>query len=70
MKGGERYMNLTVFASVDGAYVNCECIKGYAFKSASAWDNCALLPVLTADFGLSQDNSAHFAVLNASRLIA
>ena len=52
-------MNITVFTSSDDVFVNCECIKGYAFKNAAIGEKCALLPVMTAVFGLSQDTCAH-----------
>ncbi len=54
-------MNLSVFSSNDHVFVNCECIKGYAFKNALLWVNCALLPVICAIFKVSQDNCAHLS---------
>ena len=54
-------MNLTVFASGDTVFANCECIHGYAFKNAAAWDNCAHLPVICANLGFSRDNCAHLS---------
>lgn len=53
-------MNITAFASLGNVYANCEWIKGFAFKNAALWVKCALLPVICAGFGLSQDNCAHF----------
>ena len=61
-------MNLKVYKSGGNALTDCEIVKGFAFNTTAAWDSCALLPVLAADFGLAQDNCAHFAVLNASRV--
>ncbi|ADY56934.1 hypothetical protein Sgly_2657 [Syntrophobotulus glycolicus DSM 8271] len=54
-------MNTTLFASRENVFANyCECIKGYAFKNAAVGENCALLPVICAGIGLSQDNYAQF----------
>lgn len=44
----------------EGVRVNCECVKGIAFKNAALWVNCALLPVICAGNGLLRDNCAHF----------
>lgn len=52
-------MNLTVIADGKNVFAGCECIHGYAFKNAATWDNCALLPVITAGLGLKQDTCAH-----------
>jgi len=51
-------LKLKYFPDKDGMFVNYEC--GIAFKNAIIWDNCALLPVQTADFGLSRYSCAHF----------
>ena len=61
-------MNLKVFTSGGYALTDCEIVKGFAFNTTAAWDNCAQLPVLIAGFGTARDNCAHFAVLNASRV--
>ena len=61
-------MNLKVYMSGGNAFADCEIVKGFAFNTTAAWDKCALLPVLVADFGLARGNCAHFAVLNASRV--
>lgn len=53
-------MNITLFAGQENVFANCECIKGFAFKNATLWVKCALLPVICTGFGLSQDNCAHF----------
>jgi hypothetical protein len=53
-------MNITLFASHGNVFVNCECIKGYAFKNALTRVNSALLPVICAGFGILRDNCAHF----------
>ena len=54
-------MNISVFVQNDNVFANCECIKGYAYFKSAIWVNCALLPVICADFGQSQDNHAHFS---------
>lgn len=54
-------MNITVVVSDDNVFVDCEYIKGYAFINAAAWAKSALLPVICAAFGLSQDSYAHFS---------
>jgi len=56
-------LNISSCASGGIVFVNVECIKGYAFKMAEARVNCALLPVLTANFGRTQDKCAHFSRL-------
>lgn len=57
-------MNLTVFASENSVFVNCECIKGYTFKMVAPRGKSAHL---TADFTNLQDSSVRSTVLNASR---
>ena len=61
-------MNLKVYNSGGNALTDCEIVKGFAFNTTAAWDKCAFLPVLVADFGIARDNCAHFAVLNTSRV--
>lgn len=53
-------INISAFTSRGGVYANCECIKGFAFKNAALWVECALLPVICTGFGFSQDSYAHF----------
>ena len=54
-------MNLTVIAVGKTVFAGCECINGYAFNKAAIGEKCALLPVITAVFGLSQDTCAHLS---------
>lgn len=54
-------MIISVFASNDKVFANCECIKGFAFKNAVLGVNYALLPIICDDFGRLQDNCAHFS---------
>ena len=54
-------MNITVFANQGDVFASYECIKGYAFKNVASWVKCAILPVICANFGRSQDNCAHFS---------
>lgn len=71
-------MNLTVFASEDSVFADCECIKGYAFeivaprgKSVYLADDFAAVrgesALLTADFAALRNGTVHSTVLNASR---
>lgn len=53
-------MNISAFCSNGNVYVNCECIKGYAFKNAASWVKFALLPVICANFGQLRDDCVHF----------
>lgn len=61
-----RGMNLSVFATGDEVFKNCECIKGYAFKSVAPRGKSARLTAATAQL---QDKSVYMTVLNASRPI-
>ena len=56
-------MNITSFVSSGNVYLNCESIKGYAFRKTSLWGKCALLPVICADFELRQDKCAHLRLI-------
>ena len=51
-------MKLRSFCSKDDVFMNIE--YGIAFDNAQSGDRCALLPILTSDFGLSQDKCALF----------
>ena len=57
-------MNLTVFSCNGTVFVNCECIKGYAFKMVAPRGKSAHLEAFraprTAYFTALQDNCAHF----------
>ena len=44
-------MNIFAFCSSGDVYVNCGCIKGYAFKNAVSGVKSALLPVICANNG-------------------
>jgi len=54
-------MNIFSYVSNGKVFVDMEYIKGYAFKMESAGVNCALLSVLTANFGRIQDSCARFS---------
>jgi len=56
-----RGLNITMIADRNEVFVTCEYIKGYAYKNGALWVNYALLPVICAVFGLSQDNCAHLS---------
>ena len=60
-------MNITVFATGDNVFKNCECIKGYTFKMVASRGKSAHL---TATFAQLQDKSVYSTVLNASRHIS
>lgn len=66
MKGGEG-MNISVFSSGSNVFVNCECIKGYAFKITHSLDKSAPLAninhQLTAVLAIVWDRSVHFSKL-------
>ena len=53
-------MNISTFCSNSNVFINCECIKGYAFKNAAFLVKSTLLLVICAIFGLSRDNCVHF----------
>lgn len=57
-------MNITVFATGDSIFTNCDCIKGYTFKMVAPRGKSTLL---TGGFTYLQDRSALSTVLNASR---
>lgn len=52
-------MNIMSFSTCGHVFVNVELIHGVSFKNAVLRDNCALLPVICANFALSQDSYAH-----------
>ena len=54
-------MNISGFAQDDRMFADCEHFRGNAFIKAISWVKCALLPVICARFGLSQDSCAHFS---------
>ena len=54
-------MNISTFTSGGNLFVNCECVKSYAFQNAETRGRSVLLPVICAVFGLSQDCCAHLS---------
>ena len=56
-------MNLTVFATDDSVFTNCECIKGYTFKMVMQRGKSIHI---ANDFASVWDKSVHMTVLNAS----
>lgn len=54
-------MNITVVRSREDSFINCECIKGFAFDLALFKDTCARLPHICAGSGRSQDNCTLFS---------
>lgn len=59
-------MNISAFCSDDEVFVNCECIKGIAFRNAVLWVKSALIPVICAILVQLRDYCVHFTVLNTS----
>ena len=56
-----RGLSITMIADRDEVFVACEYINDYAFKNGALGVEYALLPVICAGFGLSQDNCAHLS---------
>jgi len=54
-------MNLTIIVDEDEVFAACEYIKGYTFNNAAVGVKYALLPVICAIFGLSQDRYVHLS---------
>ncbi len=53
-------MNIAAFYSNGNLVINCECVKGIAFKKLMVWVESALLPIICATLSRLQDNCAYF----------
>ncbi len=54
-------MNISSFFSDGNVYMNCEQIKGFAFKNAASRAKRANLPVICSNLSLLRDICAHFS---------
>lgn len=52
-------MIIKSFVSNGDVFSNFECVTGYAYVNAVLWVKSALLSVICAVFGLSQDSCVH-----------
>lgn len=59
-------MNISAFCSNGNVFINCECIKGYAFKNAAFLVKSAFCLLFAPFLGFHGITVSIFAVLNAS----